>query len=284
MTSGPLVVLGASGLVGGELVRVARARGRAVIGAARSVLGEATLALDATDGAGLAAAFAHLSPSAVVICAAYSHVDGCEADPERSEKQNVGAVRAVLRALGGAAVPVVFYSTDQVFDGRREAHVESDPTHPLNVYSRHKLAAEELLLAHGDALIVRAAWVFGEEIRKKNYVYRVAGAARTGERLRLPRDQAGCPTGAHWLTESTLSLLDEGVRGVVHLTGGVAYTKATWAETIVSALHLPALAIEEVEWAQAGQVAPRPARVVLASERHTRKAPPVTEQLAELRI
>lgn len=281
---GPLVVLGASGLVGGELVRVARARGQAVLGAARAVLGEASVALDATDRGALERCFAEVSPRAVVICAAYSHVDGCEQNPDESLRLNVELVRGVIAALGRASVPVVFYSTDQIFDGSRDAHVESDPPHPLNVYARHKLAAEELLLRHGEALVVRAAWVFGEELRKKNFAYRVADFARRGAHLTVPRDQAGCPTSSHWLVESTLDLLDEGVRGVVHLTGGVPYSKAAWARTIAEGLGLPPLAVDEVEWSDAGQLAPRPSRVVLASERHRLVHPPVGTALARLRI
>ncbi|MGZ3453562.1 MAG: SDR family oxidoreductase [Polyangiales bacterium] len=282
--SGPLLVLGASGLVGGELTRVARARGVATIGVARTVLGEATIACDATDPRALEVLVREHEPSAVVVCAAYSHVDGCEANPETSERNNVGIVRSLVSVLANTTTPIVFYSTDQVFDGSREAHVETDPPHPLNVYSRHKLAAEELLLRRGHAIVARVAWVFGEEIRKKNFVYRVAAAARTGERLALPRDQAGCPTSAGWLAESTLELLGQGFTGVAHLTGREAFTKAEWARAIASALSLPAPQVEEVDWRDAGQIAPRPARVVLGTVRHALRQAPADTILRQLHI
>lgn len=285
MTTGsPILVLGASGLVGGDLVRAARRRGLSVLGAARTALGEATVEVDVTDAAALGALVDRSTPSAIAIAAAWSHVDGCESDPERSARENVGGARAIVTAAAGAQIPIVFFSTDQVFDGTRDAHVESDPTHPLNVYARHKLLAEEIVRAQPRGLVVRTAWVFGEEIRQKNFAYRVASAARSGARLLLPRGQVGCPTSSRWLSDATLDFVAEGMRGVVHLTGSEPHSKAEWARTIARSLGLPAPNVEEVDEAGAGQIAPRPARVVLASERHGLRQAPVGSLLEQLRI
>jgi dTDP-4-dehydrorhamnose reductase len=190
-----------------------------------------------------------IEPDVVVVCSAWPYVDGCERDPARSHRENVETVRNLVDAFQGRQPLIVFYSTDHVFDGSKQGarYVESDATNPPSVYARHKREVEELLIARGNALIVRTAWVFGAELRKKNFVYRVIELARTDGTLNAPREQAGCPTWSGWLCESTLRLLEEGQRGIVHLAGARAFTKAEWARTIVQCLKLPSLEIRETD-------------------------------------
>ena len=269
-----LLVVGASGLVGAELVRRARARGLDAVGAARTVASEATVALDLGDRAAVQRVLGETKPDVVLLASAWPHVDGCETDPERSQRENIETYRNVVEAA--PTTSLVFFSTDHVFDGAKDApYTEDDRPNPLNVYSRHKLEAERLFLEHGRALVVRTGWVFGPELRKKNFVYRVIEVARRGDVLKVPPRQAGSPTFSGWLSEATLTLLAQGTRGVVHLTGHEPHTKAQWAETIARGLGLTGLRIEEVDAAASGQVAPRPERVVLASARHTLVQPPV---------
>ena len=263
-----MLVIGASGLVGGELVRRARAQQRNCIGAARSLAGEATRVVDLLDRGSVDALLSKTSPDVVAVCSAWPYVDGCESDPARSLRDNVTTVENLLAALGNTTTKVIFYSTDHVFDGSLPRNVETDAVNPTSVYAKHKRQVEEMLHTRGCCLIVRTAWVFGEELRKKNFVYRVIAAAKNGDTMKLPAGQAGSPTWTGWLAESTLTLLDRGLGGIVHLAGNEPLAKAEWAMLVAHALHLPTLDVVEVPWEQAGQVAPRPARVVLASERH----------------
>lgn len=280
-----LLVIGASGLVGSALVRAARDRGLEAVGAARTARGDATVEVNLLDRAGIVRALAAVRPDAVAICSAWPHVDGCEADPTRSERENVGTVRNLLEALGeGSTTPVLFFSTDHVFDGAKEVYVESDAVRPLSVYAKHKRAVEELLLSRGHALVARTAWVFGAEPRRKNFVYRVLDAAKTGETLRVPEAQGGCPTWAGWLATSALRAFCEGTQGLLHLTGERYFTKAEWARFIATSLELGPLEVREMSWSEAGQVAPRPARVALRSERLSLAHPPLADVLrAEFR-
>ncbi len=278
------LVVGASGLVGGALVRELRAHGNEVLGAARTPRELATVALDLASPADVARGLAEARPDVVVVASAWPHVDGCEADPARSRRENVETVTNVVRALAGSKARVVFYSTDHVFDGEKPApYLESDAVHPPSVYARDKRAVEELLAFRGQSLVLRTAWVFGPESRRKNFVYRVIDAAARGETLRLPRAQAGCPTDAAWLAEVTRRLVDDEVDGIVHATGTERFTKAEWAHAIADALALGPLQTEEVEWAQAGQIAPRPVSVALASTRHAYTQGDVRARLRAMR-
>lgn len=262
--------------MGAELLRQARAAGHAVVGAARQVQGEATVVADLLDRAAVDRALEAISPDVVAICSAYPHVDGCEKDPERSLRENVGTVRTLIEATRGAQTKLVFYSTDHVFDGTHNPYGESAAVNPPSVYARHKRQAEELLLARGNALVARTAWVFGAELRRKNFAYQVISRARAGEPLSVPVNQAGCPTWSGWLAHAALTLLAQGLEGLVHLSGSEPLTKAEWARLIVRELELPPLELRELPWAEAGQVAPRPARVELVSERHKLLQPPLS--------
>jgi dTDP-4-dehydrorhamnose reductase len=280
MSPGRWMVVGASGLVGAEVVRRARAQGRQVAGFARTAQGEARLPLDLTDRAAVERAVAEHSPEVLFLCSAWPHVDGCEADPERSWRENVGTVRNVIAATVGSGAQLVFFSSDHVLGSSPEPQPESAPPAPVSVYARHKREVEELLLARGDSLIARTAWVFGPELRRKNFVYRVIELARGGQALRVPEGQRGCPTFAGWLAASTLALLEQGLEGLVHLSGSEPHSKAQWAARIVHELGLPPVQITEVPWREAGQLAPRPDCVVLRSERHALVHPPLSEILS----
>jgi len=269
-----LLVVGASGLVGGELAQAAEAAGHRVLGVARRVRGKASRSVDLEQKVQVEAVLTEFNPTLIALCSAYPHVDGCEQDPERSWRENVATVANVVQAAQGSDAKILFFSTDQVFDGSRPSFVESDAVHPLNVYARHKREAEQLLVRRGSSLVVRSAWIFGQELQKKNFMYQVLSAARRGETLRLPVGQAGCPTWAGWLARTTLELLASGMDGVVHLAGSELLTKAEWAGMLCSTLKLPCDVVE-VGWREAGQVAPRPERVVLKSERHSQVQPPL---------
>jgi dTDP-4-dehydrorhamnose reductase len=275
-----LLVVGASGLVGAEVMRAAG--GLTALGVARRVEGAATEAMDLLDPAAVAGVVERFQPDTVVIASAWPWVDGCEQDPARSERENVQTVRNLLAALG-TTPRVAFFSTEHVFDGRAPAYAEDAPVSPLSVYAKHKRAVEELLLARGRALVARTSYVFGAEARRKNFMYRVIDAAGQRTALKVPSAQAGMPTWARWLAEATLALLGRDLEGLVHLTGPDVLTKAEWARLLVEGLALPSVEIVEVPWQESGQVAPRPERVRLLSTRHELKHPPLLELLTRER-
>ena len=107
-------------------------------------------ALDIRDAEAVRTAVHAFAPDVVLHCAAYTDVDGAEADPETAEAVNVLGTRNVVQAVRGTHTAVVYFSTDYVFDGRKTApYVETDRTRPLNVYGRTKLAGERDVLELG---------------------------------------------------------------------------------------------------------------------------------------
>ncbi|MDP1822157.1 MAG: sugar nucleotide-binding protein [Archangium sp.] len=278
--SGRLLVVGASGLVGSEVVRAASAW--STHGVARHVGGLATEAMDLLDVPAIEQVVTRVNPDAVVIASAWPWVDGCEQDPARSERENVQTVKNLLQVLG-PAVRVVFFSTEHVFDGLSPAYDEAAPTHPLSVYAKHKRDVEDLLLRRGRCLVARTSYVFGAEARRKNFMYRVIDASEQRTPLKVPSAQAGMPTWSRWLATSALDLLGRGFEGLAHLTGPDVLTKAEWARLLATGLSLPNVEIVEVPWQDSGQIAPRPERVRLLSTRHELHHPPLLELLTRER-
>jgi dTDP-4-dehydrorhamnose reductase len=271
-----VLVIGASGLVGTEVMQAAAPR--SVHGVARQVSGLASEAMDLLDPAAIARVVKREQPSLVVVASAWPWVDGCEQDPARSERENVQTVRTLVEALS-ASTRVVFFSTEHVFDGLAAQYDEAAPTNPLSVYARHKREVEQLLVQRGRALVARTSYVFGREVRRKNFMYRVVDASTSGTPLKVPSAQAGMPTWSVWLARSALELAHEGLEGIVHLTGPDVLTKGEWAGLLAKGLGLSGVEIVEVPWHQAGQIAPRPERVRLISTRHGLTHPPLLELL-----
>ena len=184
-------------------------------------------------------------------------MDGAEADPAGAELANVGGTRNVV----AQGVPVVYYSTDYVFDGsKREPYVESDPTGPLSVYGRTKLEGEGEVR---DGWIVRSSWLFGPT--GTNFVRTMLRLAGERDEVSVVADQLGSPTYVGHLAEATRELLDLPF-GIWHVA---AEGECTWAE-FARAIFVEAgldCSVREITTEELGRPALRPAYSVLRSER-----------------
>jgi dTDP-4-dehydrorhamnose reductase len=194
----------------------------------------------------------------VLHAAAWTDVDGAEADPQGAAAVNVGGTQHVAE-LG---VPLVLFSTDYVFDGRkREPYVESDAPGPLSVYGRTKLQAEAA--AGEDAWIVRTSWLYGWT--GTNFVRTMLRLGAERDEVAVVDDQRGSPTYVGHLATAVRELLDL-PRGVWHLAADGECTWAELAEAIFEDADLDCR-VRRVTTAELGRPAPRPAYSVLRSER-----------------
>jgi len=183
-------------------------------------------------------------------------VDGAEADPTGAEVVNVLGTRNVA-ALG---TPVVFFSSDYVFDGaKHEPYVESDEPRPLSVYGRTKLAAEQEVR---EGWIVRSSWLFGWTGR--NFVRTMLQLGRERDEVAVVADQLGCPTFVGHLAEATREVL-ELPQGIWHLAAAGECSWAEFARAIFEDAGLDC-AVREISTEELGRPAPRPAYSVLRSE------------------
>ena len=196
--------------------------------------------------------------------AAWTDVDGAEDDPRDAAAVNVGGTRHVAE-LG---LPLVYYSSDYVFDGRkREPYVESDAPNPLGAYGRSKLDGEA---AAGErAWIVRSSWLFGAT--GHNFVRTMLRLGAERDEVAVVDDQRGCPTYVGHLATATRDVLALPY-GVYHVAAAGDCTWAEFAEAIFAEAGLDCR-VRRITTAEYGARAPRPAYSVLRSERGAPQLP-----------
>ena len=235
-----ILLTGATGQVGYELERSLQALGEVVaLDRARMDLSDLDQVRDVVRA---------VRPGLIVNPAAYTAVDKAESEPELAHRVNAEApavMAAEARLLGAA---MVHYSTDYVFDGSKQgAYVETDPTNPINVYGRSKLAGEQAIAAAGiPHLILRTSWVYG--MRGKNFLLTMLRLARERDELRVVADQHGAPTWSRTIADTTAMLLAqarcggaqwwESNSGIYHLSAQGQTTWHGFTEAIVAAAAL----------------------------------------------
>ena len=202
-------------------------------------------------------------PELVLHTAAWTKVDDAEREPEAAERVNVEGTRNVVE-LGA---PVVYYSSDYVFDGtKREPYVESDATNPLGVYGRTKLEGEQQVR---DGWIMRSSWLFGWT--GHNFVRTMLRLGAERDEMAVVDDQRGSPTYVGHLAEATRELLDQPF-GVYHVAADGDCTWADFAESIFEEAELDCR-VRRISTAEFGAPAPRPAYSVLRSEKGAPQLP-----------
>jgi dTDP-4-dehydrorhamnose reductase len=213
-----------------------------------------------------------LAPELVLHAAAWTDVDGAEADPQEAAAVNVGGT-ANAASLGA---PLVYYSTDYVFDGeKREPYVESDGPNPRSVYGRSKLHGEAA--AGAEAWIVRSSWLFGPT--GNNFVRTMLRLGAERDEVAVVDDQLGSPTYVGHLAAATRRVL-ELPHGIYHVAAGGEATWADFAEAIFEEAGLPTR-VRRISTAELGRPAPRPAYSVLRSEKGAPELPHWREGLRE---
>jgi len=208
----------------------------------------------------------------VLHAAAWTDVDGAEADPQGAAAVNVGGTQNAA-ALGA---PLVYFSSDYVFDGsKREPYVESDSPNPAGVYGRTKLHGEAA--AGDEAWTVRSSWLFGPV--GHNFVRTMLRLGAERDEVAVVDDQRGCPTYTVHLAAAVPQIL-ELPYGAYHLAASGDCTWAEFAEAIFEEAGLDCR-VRRVSTAEFGAKAPRPAYSVLRSEKGAPQLPHWREGLRE---
>jgi dTDP-4-dehydrorhamnose reductase len=253
-----LLVTGAAGMLGRDVTAAAVRAGHDVTPLSRREL-------DVCDPAAVASAVAAARPDAIVNCAAWTDVDGAEADERAATAVNGAGAGNVAAAAAGAFVVQV--STDYVFDGTAsEPYVESAPTRPLGAYGRSKLAGEHAVAtaAPGAHAIVRSSWLFGEH--GGNFVATMLRLAKERDALTVVDDQVGCPTFTGHLATALVEIAERRLDGIRHVAGAGA---CSWHDLAAAAFAATGADVElsRGRTEDLGRPAPRPAYSVLRSER-----------------
>lgn len=222
-----ILLLGANGQVGFELLRSLAAHGDVIAATRERTLanGAPCLRVDLEYPDSLARALDETRADIVVNAAAYTAVDRAEDEPDLADRINHRAVAEIGNWAARKGARVVHYSTDYVFDGAAtRPYREDDATAPLGVYGRSKLAGENALRASGaQHLVFRTAWVYAA--RGQNFLRTMLRLGAEREELRVVVDQVGAPTPARMIAEATAAALGrwrggDGLAGTYHMVAG----------------------------------------------------------------
>ena len=251
-----ILVTGAAGQLGRELVDVATGAGHDVFAASRAEL-------DVTKPEVVRAAVLREQPAVIVHAAAWTAVDACESDHEKAMLHNGAATRFVVDAAREVGARVIYISTDYVFDGTKPTpYVEADVPNPQSVYGVSKLAGERAVDTSIDT-VVRISWVCG--FHGANMVKTILRIAAQQDTLTFVDDQVGCPTFADDAAAMITRLATEARPGIWHVTnqGAVSWYEFT-REVLRAAGHDPAR-VKPVRTRDLvpARPAPRPANSVL---------------------
>lgn len=213
-----VLVTGAGGQLGSSLRRLANEKG-----GGRFLFTDVD-SLDICDGEAVRAYFEKENVGYILNCAAYTAVDKAEDNEALCAKINTDAVRNLGLAASAVGAKVIHVSTDYVFDGTNcRPYVETDPTHPVSVYGRTKLAGEQALQeVCPDAVIIRTAWLYSEY--GANFVKTMLRLGGEREEIKVVFDQVGTPTYAGDLACAMWHIREAGregrfIPGVYHFSG-----------------------------------------------------------------
>jgi dTDP-4-dehydrorhamnose reductase len=251
-----VLVTGAGGMLGRDTVEALGERGHSVIGLPRQEL-------DITDAAAVEDAIAAVRPDAVVNCAAWTDVDGAQANERAAMRVNDTAAGIVSSTAAAHGASVLYVSSDYVFDGAKgSAYVESDLPAAISAYGRSKQAGEtSTQIANPRHFIVRSSWLFGHG--GPNFVETMLGR---GPEVRAVDDQVGCPTFTGHLAEALVRLGQTEDYGIHHMAAAGSCSRFEFTREIFARAGVDTR-VEPCKTADFPRPAARPPYSVLGSER-----------------
>ncbi|MGE4337531.1 MAG: dTDP-4-dehydrorhamnose reductase [Pigmentiphaga sp.] len=194
-----VLVCGGSGQVGRSIIEQASGRGIHAVAPPSRVL-------DITNSVSISEALKFYKPALIINAAAYTNVDGAEANAARAFAINRDGVQHLAEAANLAGIPLFHISTDYVFSGEgNEPIAESHPTKPCSIYGASKLAGEQAIIKSlANHIVLRTSWVYG--IHGNNFAKTMLRLGRERSSISIVNDQVGCPTYAASIASVLLEL------------------------------------------------------------------------------
>jgi dTDP-4-dehydrorhamnose reductase len=244
-----ILITGANGMFGQDAAKLFLDSGYDVLKATKNDL-------DVTSLEKVREFFAKNKIDFVLHAAGYTKVDDAETNRDLAFLINAEGAKNVAIASNEKSIPIIYISTDYVFDGEKGApYLTGDKTNPINVYGASKLAGEEAVKqANPKHYIARTSWLYGQN--GKNFVDTMIALSKTQKSLKIVNDQFGCPTWTVDLAEGVKTLIEKNMPfGTYHLCGGGI---ANWFEFAKKIFEILKIEIEVIPVATTEF--PRPAK------------------------
>lgn len=209
---------------------------------------------DITDAQAIRRAIVEFAPHVVIHAGAFTNVDACETDPDMAYRVNALGTHNVALACLECGAEMVHISTNEVFDGTKDApYLEFDAPNPINTYGHTKWAGEQCVQRFLHRYyIVRTAWLYARG--GNNFVAKIIKAADERGALSVVSDEFGSPTYAPDLAEAIIKLIQTHHYGVYHFVNEGICSRYEWAVRILELAgrgHVPVRPIHASEWKRA---------------------------------
>ncbi|MBI4994358.1 dTDP-4-dehydrorhamnose reductase [Candidatus Peregrinibacteria bacterium] len=228
-----ILLLGKSGLLGHALEKV--------LSKFYEICAPSHKECDITDQKILEKFFADLKPDIIINSTGYTAVDDAETHKEEAFRINSDAVKNLAQISAGKNIPLVHFSTDYVFNGKKpEGYSETDSPSPISVYGASKASGEEAITKNiKKYYLIRTAWLYGES--GKNFVDTIINLASKseGKSLKVVNDQIGNPTYTLDLAQALLGLLKGKSYGIYHIVNSGQCSWYEFAQEIFRILGIP---------------------------------------------
>ncbi len=266
-----ILITGAGGLLGANLVLEALASGHRVIAGDHQYPIRHpevdSLAADLCQAGAAESILAAKRPDWVIHCAAATSVDGCEDDPAMAFRLNRDMAQAVARGARAAGSRLVHISTDAVFDGERGGYQEEDRPSPINVYGQSKLEGEQVVgAADPQALIVRTNLYGWNAQPKQSLAEWFLAELQAGRPCPGFTDAWFSPILVNDLGRLLFAMLEAELTGVYHVAGGECVNKYDFGVRVARIFGLDPSLVEPVGAAQAALKARRGRNLCLSTQ------------------
>ncbi len=261
-----LLVVGASGQIGGALLNEAIKSEHQVLGTrfTQNFDEPNFVSLDLSNQKNIQDVFDQFKPDVVYACAALANVDYCETHPDESLATNYEAIVKLVDFANQSKARIIFLSTDYVFNGKDGPYPEDATPDPINVYGKHKLMAEQYVQSNAkDYLIVRTTITFGNERQGKNFYLVLKSKLSSGQEMRVPTDQFGSPSYNKSIAQALLELGPHKLQGVLNISSDSFISRYDFALLIAKIFELDKNLIIPVTTPELNQAATRPMKAGL---------------------
>jgi dTDP-4-dehydrorhamnose reductase len=256
MFKSKVLVTGAKGQLGSDVVHCLQALGYEVYGYSRQEL-------DITDFGQVTHIFSEIKPDIVIHAAAHTKVDLAESEPDEAFLINAYGTRNIAVASEVIDAKLIYISTDYVFNGQGSSPLnEFEPTSPLGIYGKSKLAGEQFVRhLSSKFFIIRTSWVYG--LHGANFVKTMLKLAEDRNELNIVHDQVGSPSYTVDLAKFIGQLVPTELYGTYHASNAGSCSWYEFAKAIFEEANLPNIKVNPVTTAEFPRPAPRPGYSVM---------------------
>ncbi len=285
-----LLIIGSSGLVGGRMAELLKDKYE-IYGTynTHEIKGPRIFRLDSTDRASTFKLLEKIKPDCVIDTHSLNNLDQCETNHEEAWRVNVDGAKNVAEACKSFGCNYVFLSTDYVFDGRKLRYNEKDKPHPLSYLARTKVMVEQMLWTLDvNYIVARTSVIYGRGgLNKVSFALWLIDKLKKDETVKIVSDQLNNPTFADNLAEQIIRLYEKGDTGIFHITGKDCLSRLDFSKEIARTFGLNEKLITPITTPELNQIAVRPGRVNMSTEKVERatgiKTLTVKEGLARLK-